>query len=499
MNDKKVKNSSSVKKNTSTKKSSTKKTAKQLELMQMSNDELLEQILAKKKARQEKSKAKKEEINKRLIADKDNVESEILKKDLNVTSENSIEKKKSEKKGLISDKDKVSSDLVLKIVKVEKKEKSKEDINNEQLLTDIKEAVQIENAEDDNVKSKSHSIKRKDLKIIALIIFIILLVIIPYFIVTKVLRTNIKDDKITELIDTSKKEEAAKKEEEQKKKELEEKYNLCLDEAYNDNDTSLEISAYIDELNDYLESNYSVSISYYDLNLGFEYKYNENIKYYAASTMKSLAALYIYDKAWNDEINLDDTITYTSKYKWGASKFMQSHKYGDAITIRELVKYSVIVSDNSSYQMLVDYIGKSNLREYGKSLGASLTMSGSDNFGYIDVNDCIIYMKAINDFINNSETLGLELQSYFLEAEQNDLALTDIGIKAAHKYGQYNEFYHDIGIVYDEHPYVIAIMTREGLKDFEEIVKDINRRVYKIHQLYYQNRENVCHQTIYAE
>ena len=108
-------------------------------------------------------------------------------------------------------------------------------------------------------------------------------------------------------------------------------------------------------------------------------------------------------------------------------------------------------------------------------------------------------MKAINDFINNSETLGLELQSYFLEAEQNDLALTDIGIKAAHKYGQYNEFYHDIGIVYDEHPYVIAIMTREGLKDFEEIVKDINRRVYKIHQLYYQNRENVCHQTIYAE
>ena len=144
-----------------------------------------------------------------------------------------------------------------------------------------------------------------------------------------------------------------------------------------------------------------ISISYYDLNLGFEYKYNENIKYYAASTMKSLAALYIYDKAWNDEINLDDTITYTSKYKWGASKFMQSHKYGDAITIRELVKYSVIVSDNSSYQMLVDYIGKSNLREYGKSLGASLTMSGSDNFGYIDVNDGIIYMKAINDFINN--------------------------------------------------------------------------------------------------
>ena len=110
-----------------------------------------------------------------------------------------------------------------------------------------------------------------------------------------------------------------------------------------------------------------------------------------------------------------------------------------------------------------------------------------------------IYLKTLNEFINNNEELGQELQSYLLNAEQNDLALPDLNIKAAHKYGEYGSVYHDIGLVYAEHPYAIAILTKEGnSKKFEDKVKDINKHVYELHEYFYTNREQTCHNKIYG-
>ena len=64
------------------------------------------------------------------------------------------------------------------------------------------------------------------------------------------------------------------------------------------------------------------------------------------------------------------------------------------------------------------------------SLGAKYILDGTDKFGYISVDDAFIYLKTLNEFINNNEELGQELQSYLLNAEQNDLALPDLNIKA---------------------------------------------------------------------
>lgn len=506
---KKKTNTSSSKKNVSKKKNSSKKTTKQIELMQMSNEELLEQILAKKKARKEKAKQrqqnliqdeidlpkyKTDEAEHRKIVDKNSVETKIVKKVITQESESNIQEKDKElKQGLISDKDKVKNEVIINIIKDEKnsKLKTKKDFGdlNQNKVIEFQKIV-IEDTKNEKLTKKKFSFK-----IIIGLCFIIFFMIGGFVFYNHVFKANDVNNKVTKFIDKEKIEREKKEKEEQI---LKEKYDLCMQESLNTNDTSDEINSYIEELNNYLKANYSTSVRYIDLNLGFEYEYNKDVKYYAASTIKSVVALYVYEKADEGLINLDETIVYSSKYKWGASSFMQTHKYGDKITIRDLVKYSIIVSDNSAYQMLVDYVGKSTLREFGSSLGASLTMSGTDNFGYINVDDGIIYMKAIYDFINNSVQLGEEFKSYFLEADQNDLAMTDLGISAAHKYGQYNEFYHDIGIVYDEHPYVIAILTREGNKNFEEIVRDINKRVYKLHLLYYQNRDNVCTNLVYG-
>ena len=290
--------------------------------------------------------------------------------------------------------------------------------------------------------------------------------------------------------------------EEKKKQEKEEKrklslYEECLGRFYSEiDDTEVIINAKND-LTNYIKDNYYASVSYEDLTYGFSYSYDQDKVYYAASTIKALGALYIYTKAAEGEINLDDTITYAAKYKVSYSAGVSKHKVGSKIKIRDLVKYSVVYSDNSAHQMLIAYIGKSKLKEFGKSLGAKNTLNGGDNFGNTSSADGLIYMKAVNNFIENNGELGEELKGFFVTSEQKELSVNNLDV--AHKYGLYKKYYHNMGIVYDEKPYVVSIMTLEGTDQKDRAVKNISAKVYELHNLFKTNRENVCKIEIYGE
>jgi hypothetical protein len=61
---------------------------------------------------------------------------------------------------------------------------------------------------------------------------------------------------------------------------------------------------------------------------------------------------------------------------------------------------------------------------------------------------------------------------------------------AAHKYGWDEDSYHDMGIVYDEHPYILVIMTDldEGRSKEIVYVRDIVRSLHAIHRNFYSNK-----------
>ncbi len=355
------------------------------------------------------------------------------------------------------------------------------------------------NDEDYNFLIELDSSKKKrkvPSRLLVLILLALVIVILLFTFVKAFVGKDGNKFSVNNVIKNIKKDQEAEKkrlEEEERKTNL---FNECLNAQFNDSDTNEEIESSLEELNSYLEK-YRVSVLYKDISKGFLYNYKETKSYYAASTIKALDALYVYDKASSGEINLDDTITYTSDFRWTSSKFMQTHKIGDKITIRDLVKNAIMVSDNSSHQMLVSRIGRSTLKEYGKSLGAEYTMEGEDNFGHISANDASLYMENIYYFIINNQELGSELKSYFVDSEQNDLKME--GIDAACKYGEYSELYHNVGIVYDDEPYVLVILTKEGKKKGQEIIREISSKIYNLHKLYHTNRESVCNKKVYAK
>lgn len=208
-------------------------------------------------------------------------------------------------------------------------------------------------------------------------------------------------------------------------------------EIYNDNNP---IIKYIKE------NNYDVSIGYYNLITKEEVYYQENKIYYGASLIKTLDAIYLYDNNLVTE------------------------------EIKDYIKKAIEVSDNTSHYYLINYIGKNNLKNYGISLGAYNTLNGNDSYGNTTVKDQIIYLKKLYEISKNNE----ELKTYFINDYGNYLKLDNLTIM--HKYGYYANYYHDVGIVLDDNPYIVVILTNHGNKNEKEVINNLSKIIYNYHK-----------------
>ena len=478
-------------------KNSSVKSRKKIQRSTLSNEELLDSILNKKK------KGKKE-TNKEIelpVLNEQNVVKRL--KEIN----NSLKKKSitnDDLYDLLQERKKLNKEL--NRIRKEKREKNK---LLEETINDIKEEnliIEIPKSDKDELKEITHKKKeevfevltledaslKKNKRIIILLLFVLLFV--GFFTGSIIYKTSSKDSFAEDVVSNN---NSMEEKQEDNKEELSNAYNECIKRAVDESDKTEEIVNLEKELQTFLNK-YKVSVGYNDLDTGYSFYYNSNQVYYAASTIKILAVYYLYNEAYKGNIDLDSTIKYKSSDKWSSSPAMSKIKVNTNVSLRDLCKYASTVSDNTAYQMLVKYIGRSKLVSFGKSLGAKYTLVGGDNFGSLDVNDALIYMRSIYNYINDAGDLGQELKNYMISAEQNGLSLDDYGIQAAHKYGEYSPNYHDYGIVYSKHPYIVAILTGEYGKSMISNIKNINEKVYQLHLSYYQNREKICHLEVYG-
>ena len=197
------------------------------------------------------------------------------------------------------------------------------------------------------------------------------------------------------------------------------------------------------------KNNYNVSVGYYNLTNGNTYYFKPDKTYYGASLIKTVDALYLYEK---NLINND----------------LLEH-------VRRIITYS----DNASHHYLVSYIGKNKLKQYGIDLGAQNTLNGSDNYGKTTVKDQIVYMKKLYEITKDNQ--NEELKSYFTDSNWNLLKFNK-SPSIMHKYGHYEYVHHNVGIVLDENPYIVVILTQEGHGNFYNIVTTISKLIYEYHK-----------------
>ncbi len=209
------------------------------------------------------------------------------------------------------------------------------------------------------------------------------------------------------------------------------------------------------ELEKYLkENNYNLSIGYYDIKDNYTYTYNADKLYYGASLIKTLDALYVYEK-----MDITDDL-------------------------KNNVKLAIEKSDNKAHQLLVKTIGFNNLKNYGLSLGMNKVLTnGNELYGYTNILDQLIMWRKLYYYINDiniDNTKREELKNYFINNYYNYLKFNNSPI-IMHKYGYYDKFFHDVGIVFANHPYIVVVLTKEAKNKFS-IVTDVSRRIYEINK-----------------
>jgi beta-lactamase class A/glucose/arabinose dehydrogenase len=217
-----------------------------------------------------------------------------------------------------------------------------------------------------------------------------------------------------------------------------------------------------------------------DLTTGRKFGLNQGIQVPAASTVKVPVILYASELASQGKLNWNERLEYRAKRDWqgGAGSMQYTAKDGDTYSIRELAEKAIRESDNVAWKMLEKRLGKENIARFMRQLGGKVVYPWGLNVSTPE--DLALYMEAALEFSKRSDEgdkLMYDLAHTIWNTGMNRY-ITEVPV--AHKEGDLSGVANDVGLVYAEHPYILAIMSR-GHGDVElgfEHIGVISRMVY---------------------
>lgn len=170
------------------------------------------------------------------------------------------------------------------------------------------------------------------------------------------------------------------------------------------------------------------------------------------------------------------------------SGYIRDMEDGVQFTYLELVEYALLYSDNVAFAQLRAMFGYTEYYRTARELGVNGYANG---FMRLSADDCGKFLAAIYTFFEENETYGTIMKDAMMRS--NYAVLIPYGVSptpAAHKYGWDLGAYHDMAIVYNEHPYILVIMTDldQGGNAVNAYIQDIVRSIHSIHKNFYAKK-----------
>ena len=276
-----------------------------------------------------------------------------------------------------------------------------------------------------------------------------------------------------------------------------------------------------------------LSFAYYDIDSGEKITYNSSEIRYSASLIK---APYIYavlreieefeqnkhdfDKDGNplyDEngeplfegshpnydddgkiIYLEGEEKYDLSEKWiynsatmfteGSGEIMEMDD-GFELTWYELFDYALLYSDNIAFAQLRDRFGYSSFYKMTNEIGIS---GVETDFMNLSADDCVLFLRELYDYFETGSEYALHMKDCMTKSKHLEMICANYPAgMAAHKYGWDIDAFHDMAIVFDEHPYIIVIMTDydDGGEEPTDFMGDVTEMVKQIHSEKYPEKE----------
>lgn len=227
-----------------------------------------------------------------------------------------------------------------------------------------------------------------------------------------------------------------------------------------------------------------------DLSTGYTSGYNMNAIMPAASTIKIPIMVEVFRQLEAGKFDLNRRVElFASDRDWGSGDIAAS-PVGATFPVSTLLEQMITVSDNTAANMLIRLVGRRHINATMRELGlhhthladyirtaewsvrTSLRTTPSDMVSLL----CdMAKNKLIDEWSSKQMIAILEHQ------EINTLLpvpLPDIPI--AHKTGSFNDTLNDVGIVYADAPYVIAVLTTDlpSLPVGRNLIRHISKVAY---------------------
>ena len=271
--------------------------------------------------------------------------------------------------------------------------------------------------------------------------------------------------------DAIKQQELAQQEAQNKEKQQEESTseNTKLSET--------ELNQTFDNIIEQYKGNNEIGIVYKNFSTGYKYSQEENNYFTAASTIKVVYAMRIYDRIRNGEVSEDADIFYSENHLEEGNGQITNNKKKNSYKLDYVIQNMIQYSDNTATNMLIgDSATASDLLvKYLDNLGVKLSQEDAQKNRITPAMMEVVWTKLYNERDKYSKLI-----KYLEDSEAGEVIKEGIpNKKIASKYGALDANYHETAIVFGDKDYMLLIYTNK-LDKSKQAIKDISKKIDEI-------------------
>ena len=241
--------------------------------------------------------------------------------------------------------------------------------------------------------------------------------------------------------------------------------------------SEIELNEAMENLIEQYKGNNEISIVYKNFSTGYRYAQEDKYYFTAASTIKVVYEMKIYDRIRNGELSKDADIYYNPKFLEEGNGQITNNTKQDSYKLDYVIQNMIQYSDNTATNMLVGNSATASafVVKYLAELGITLPQIEAQNNRITPAMMEVVWTKLYKE-----RDKYPELIKYLEDSKEGESIKEGIpDKKVASKYGALNANYHDTAIVFGDRDYMLLIYTN-NLSDSRQSIKNIAKKIDEI-------------------
>lgn len=241
--------------------------------------------------------------------------------------------------------------------------------------------------------------------------------------------------------------------------------------------SEIELNEAFEKTIEQYKGNNEIGIVYKNFATGYRYAQEDKRYFTAASTIKVVYAMKIYDRIRKGELSKDTDIEYNEKFLEDGNGQITNNKKKDSYKLDYVIQNMIQYSDNTATNMLIgnSATAASLVIKYLSELGVTLPPEEAQANKITPA-----MMEAVWNKLYKERDKYQELIKYLEDSDDGEWIKEGItNKKIASKYGAIESNYHDTAIVFGDKDYLLLIYTN-NLSNSGQSIKNISKKIDEI-------------------